>query len=411
MKVLAFLSAVASLFPFAIARAGESGPSPGGSLFCQSVGDPQPKYFSDVFVMKAGMEGVDNAFTQELIAKYGFKGSSSCSLAYAQTPLAKVKEDVQRQIAQLRAGGTKVVETNWTYVPEAVKLPRFCFAYVTVGGVTTAHVTDILEVPGSTTTQDLQKTWSAHISQQHANAYPQCLLLPPGEMEQKNYASQLDQWKAKNYKIERAAWSYANSPASAAGSTSSAAPGAATNAALSAAVASTAGNGERSYFCYGNSADRKTQYMTPLATVPASVPGADASQYVGSVVTPAWTAYVHGKLGQGAAAYAACGGGGQTARVQEFRDQMLRTGTAGAALAQIDWRYAGAPPPAAAAPSAAAAATGSSAGSAPAAAAPNSGASPATQAVSDTEKAKELASQAQQKAEEARKKLRKLFGQ
>ncbi|HET7134201.1 MAG TPA: hypothetical protein VFJ95_18215, partial [Gammaproteobacteria bacterium] len=328
-------------------------------MYCQSTGNAQPKYFSGVFVMTSGMEGVDNAFTQELIAKYGFKGTSSCSVAYAQTPIAKVKEDVERQIAQLKAGGTNVVATSWVYVPAAVKLPRFCFAYVTVTGVTTAYTTDILQVPGSTTTDDLKKSWSAYFSKQHANASPQCLLLPPGEMEQKNYASQLDQWKAKNYKIERVAWSYAGATAA----TSAASP--APNPALSGAAAATAGNGERSYFCYGNSADRKKQYITPLTPVPASVPEASAPEYVASTVRLAWTAYVHGELGQGAAAYAACGGGAQTAQVEASRIQMLRTGSGSAVMTEVAWRYTGTASSGSAAP-ATPAATPSAAPAAPA---------------------------------------------
>ena len=200
-------------------------------------------------------------------------------------------------------------------------------------------------------------------------------MLPPGEMEQKNYASQLDQWKAKNYKIERAAFSYASSTPGAPAAAAASPAGAAANAALNGAVASTAGNAERSYFCYGNSADRKTAYITPLTPLPAST---DPIQYVGSVVLSAWTAYVHGELGQGKAAYAGCGGGGQTAEVQASREQMLRTGTGAATLTQVEWRYTGT-------------------------------ASSASGAAADT--AKELADQAKEKAAEARKKLRRVFGQ
>jgi hypothetical protein len=149
----------------------------------------------------------------------------------------------------------------------------------------------------------------------------------------------------------RVAWNFAGSAAGTAGGSAaapnaaaSAAPSAsASSAALRAAAASTAGNAERSYFCYGYSADRKTQYLTPVAPLPASVAGTDATDYIGSVVQSAWTAYVHGELKQGPAAYAACAGGDQTARVQGSREQMVRTGPSGSAVTkEIDWRYTGA---------------------------------------------------------------------
>jgi len=414
MRLFVSFLAVAYLCSSGVVRAGETPLSPGGSIYCQSTGSAQPKYFSGVFVMTGAMEGVDNAFTQELFSKYGFKGTSSCSVAYAQTPIAKVKEDLERQTAQLKASGTNVVQTNWVYVPETTNLPRFCFAYVSVAGVTTAHVTDVLEVPGSVSTQDLQKAWKSYASKQYANSSPQCMLLTGGEVTQKNYTSWLEQAKAKNFKIERVAWSYGN-----------AAPGAAASAAgspaLNAAVASTAGNAERSYFCYGNSVDQKIHYITPLAPLPASA--SDPAQFVGNVLMPAWAAYFHGQLGQAKAAYSACGGGGPTARVQAEREQMLRTGTpTGAPFTQVDWRYAGGPASSTpvAAPAAGTAATPSpSAPSAPSGSGASSdgsgavsaGASAAAAAAETAaDSAKGLADEAKEKTEEARKKLRNVFG-
>ena len=81
MRVLVSFLVVGCALPSGVTQAGETPLSPGGSMYCQSTGSTQPQYFSGVFVMTSGMEGVDNAFTQELIAKYGFKGSSSCSVA------------------------------------------------------------------------------------------------------------------------------------------------------------------------------------------------------------------------------------------------------------------------------------------------------------------------------------------
>ncbi len=99
MKVLgsflAFVLCGAITLPFGYAHAGDSAYVVGGPMYCKSVGDG-PLYFSGIFVMKTGTEGIDNAFTQELIEKYGFKGSTSCAWANAQTPVENVRQDIQQ---------------------------------------------------------------------------------------------------------------------------------------------------------------------------------------------------------------------------------------------------------------------------------------------------------------------------
>src|SRR5215470_420245 len=89
-----------------------------GYWHCQSyMGNSNTIYFSAVFEGTAD-QPVAPAFDQMLGAKYGFKGGSSCGIAWKTgTTFEKMQADAKSASAQLGAAGKKAIETGWAYSP------------------------------------------------------------------------------------------------------------------------------------------------------------------------------------------------------------------------------------------------------------------------------------------------------
>ena len=92
-----------------------------GRWYCQTPGDTQTIYYSDVFDVKATKPAVEKAFRESLDSKYGYKDSVSCvpsDKSANKLPTMEVSKEFQKQkIALWRSKGKTVIETGWTYVP------------------------------------------------------------------------------------------------------------------------------------------------------------------------------------------------------------------------------------------------------------------------------------------------------
>ena len=95
----------------ALAFGGEAAVS--GYLSCQSAASQDTIYYSSTWEGASSNE--DRVFMQYLKTKYGYTGSTSCSVEYkATTTIAHMQQSHNAMVAQWRSQGKKIVETGWT---------------------------------------------------------------------------------------------------------------------------------------------------------------------------------------------------------------------------------------------------------------------------------------------------------
>jgi len=104
------------------AGAGEFGAKQKGLWRCQNnqASPTATLYASELFEANAARDEVSAAFKKLLADKYQVTSSVSCGMAFDGPGVAeKLNADNLRWFKQLRASGTKVVETGWKFVADA----------------------------------------------------------------------------------------------------------------------------------------------------------------------------------------------------------------------------------------------------------------------------------------------------
>lgn len=160
---------------------------------------------------------VSNAFSQELLARYGYRGRVTCSRAEQElSTLAKITEDFQDLAAQWRARGANVVNVPWTYEPSIAKLAHFCWALAQVqqDGRRSLYqyITEIFQLPGSTQAA-ATLAFAEHVKTLRPGAYfpvpGGCSLLPADpEEQQRQVDGTLRMYQAQKPEVVRLEWKY-----------------------------------------------------------------------------------------------------------------------------------------------------------------------------------------------------------
>lgn len=104
------------------ADAGEFGAKQKGLWRCQNnqASPTATLYASELFEANAARDEVSAAFKKLLAEKYKVTSEVSCSMAFNSPGIAeKLEADNLRWFKQLRASGTKVVETRWKFAADA----------------------------------------------------------------------------------------------------------------------------------------------------------------------------------------------------------------------------------------------------------------------------------------------------
>lgn len=104
------------------AGAGEYQAKQQGLWRCQNnqASPTAPLYVSELFEANAARDEVSAAFKKLLAEKYSVTSAVSCSMAFKAPGIEeKLKADNLRWFKQLRASGTKVVETGWKFAAAA----------------------------------------------------------------------------------------------------------------------------------------------------------------------------------------------------------------------------------------------------------------------------------------------------
>lgn len=261
-----------ALVPVAAAAGESTGFEQPGYWKCQTIqtSPTAPLYVSDIFELKANPAEVQSAFQQTLAAKYGIKPQVSCSMAYKGPGiLEKLKGDDQRWFQQIRAGGGEVVETHWTFAPQAARFSYQCWggAEVAAGAERKHHFfyADPIELPGDMEGK-INESWIAHLADLHPGwffaASQGCQRLPADPAAHAGVvASIMDPWKARNAEIHKLDWTYAP-------------------------LVKNAADDVSSVFCQALRTDNKHWYVTPVFPM-ASVDEANAAMN-------AWRTYVKG---------------------------------------------------------------------------------------------------------------------
>ena len=113
---------VATLTIASQAGAGEFGAKQKGLWRCQNnqASPTATLYASELFEANAARDEVSAAFKKLLADKYKVTSGVSCGMAFDGPGVAeKLNADNVRWFKQLRASGTKVVETGWKFVADA----------------------------------------------------------------------------------------------------------------------------------------------------------------------------------------------------------------------------------------------------------------------------------------------------
>ena len=210
-----------------------------GHWWCSSMAPEGPVYITGLWNGKHILAEVLNAFAQELLATYAYKGRVNCARANVGSTPAQIQSGPSSQIAAWRSSGRKVIEMPWIYDPARANLPHLCTSIVQVqaSGNVFYH-NKVLRIPGETQAQ-LSTAWSAHVKERHPGAYflPMgCNLLPADPAQHQSHVDGFVQMYSSKGKIVALDWTFA--PAVPAGSTAGR-PYAAADAAKPAAPATT----------------------------------------------------------------------------------------------------------------------------------------------------------------------------
>ena len=146
-----------------------------------------PTIYATKFFEWAGLaQELQNAFQQHLLASYGYKERVGCRMASPGGPtLAELDADMQRQQAQFRAQGKKIVAVPWTIASPGVTLPYTCFGVAQVRRAGMADSTYLLRSRifriQAGNQGELSLSWIDHLKSLHPGWYfqsPGCNLLP-----------------------------------------------------------------------------------------------------------------------------------------------------------------------------------------------------------------------------------------
>jgi hypothetical protein len=292
---------------------------------CDTNVGPETIYATP-FMDWTGMgQELGNAFQQHLLKKYGYKGNISCSMATpAANTLDKLQADMQRQYAQFRAQGKKVVEESWTITSPGVTLAYACFGLGQVKRDSAFYLhSKVLRVPVGGMA-DLSTSWINHLKRIHPGWYfqsPGCNMLPADPAKHQSIIeSQLGMYPNVKAKVEQLDWQYQPN-----------------------AGAETDDEKKPAYYCERIGSKPRTVFITPVR---AADPAWTREEY-----DRAWALHVQSTLDK----EASTGGCEAGTRMQEnvamaTRKQMYEN--QGFTVTEVDWEYepAGArpaaPPPA-----------------------------------------------------------------
>jgi hypothetical protein len=217
MQTLTGLSVSLALLALAFghgAHAGESPVTSSGHWECRSVPPTGTVYFSAIFDITGGSQGIEGAYKQFLHDKYGYNGAASCSMAYAQTStVEKLQADQKSYVAQLGGQDVKAVETGWKFDSSSA------VSYICYGGVsfnengqrtTDFYLSPVTQVTGGTVDR-LLPAWKSYLNGLHAGALvnPSMCQVPPLDSAQRDAWQQSfeQQWKGMA-KIVHSDWKF-----------------------------------------------------------------------------------------------------------------------------------------------------------------------------------------------------------
>jgi hypothetical protein len=189
-----------------------------GHHHCYAFAQDQKTYYTTgVWDGTFFLHEVSNAFSQELLARYGYKDRVTCSRAeQALSTLAKVTTDFQNMAAQWRAAGAKVVDVPWTYNPSTAKLPHLCWALAQVqqDGKRSLYqyVNRTILLPGGTQAA-ATLAFAGHVKTLRPGAYfpvpGGCSLLPADpEGQQRQVDGTLTMYLTQKPEVIRLEWTY-----------------------------------------------------------------------------------------------------------------------------------------------------------------------------------------------------------
>lgn len=285
---------------------------------CDTRSDPQTIYATPFFDWTGLADEVQNAFQQMLLSRYGYKGRASCSMASpnGQT-VSALQADLQRQYAQLRAQGKKIVETGWTMASPGITLAYGCFGMARVRRAGVPDSAYLLTsrvfrlAPGDHGTE-LGNAWVEHLKDIHPGWYFQsagCILLPADPAShQAIYASQADMYANLKPKVTQLDWQFV--------------PGAA--AAMAAQDAAPA------YYCELVGSTPKTVFITPVR---AADPAWERMTY-----QYAWQQYVRANLDKDAYT-GGCEAGTMRQETVARNGRRENYASQGYTVRDVDWSY------------------------------------------------------------------------
>ena len=281
-------------------------------------------YATPFFDWTGTFDELQNGFQQHLLTKYGYKERVSCSMASPNgTTLAALQADIQRQYAQFRAQGKKVVEIPWTITAPGVTLAYGCFGVAQVRRAGMPDSTYLLTSkvfriqPGNV--RELYLAWVDELNRLHPGWYfqsPGCNLLPADPADHKGYydrhAAMYERFKPKVTQLD---WQYR--------------PGA--------AAATEAEDKKPAYYCERITGTSKTVYMTPVRPADSSWERWD--------IQNAWQTYVQSSLDKGALT-GGCEAGTMKQETVARNGRKEQWVNQGYTVREVDWTYAPAAAPA-----------------------------------------------------------------
>jgi len=294
---------------------------------CDTRGDSQTIYATPYFDWTGIVDIVQNAFAQQLLAKYGYKGRVSCSMAYANgQTAAKLEADMQHQYAQLGAQGKKIVETGWTMASPGITLAYGCFGLAKVrraGMPDSAYLltSRVFRLTPGDYGAELGNAWVDHLKEIHPGWYFQsagCILLPADPAQHQSvHDSQAAMYANLKPTVTRLDWQFV--------------PGA--------AAATAEADAAPAYYCEILGSKPKTVFITPVR---AADPAWERMDY-----QYAWQAYVRANLDKDAYT-GGCEAGTTKQETVARNGRRAQYVDQGYAVRDVDWSYVPAAKPAAA---------------------------------------------------------------
>ena len=291
-------------------------------------------YATPFFDWTGMFDELQNAFQQHMLSKYGYTERVNCSMASPNgNTLATLQADMQRQYAQFRAQGKKIVEIPWTIASPGITLAYQCFGVAQVRRAGMPDSTYLLHSKifriAVGTQAELSLSWVDELKRLHPGWYfpsPGCNLLPSDPAAHKDfYDRTAAMYASLKPRVTQLDWAYR--------------PGAA---------AETADEDKKpAYYCERITGTSKRVYMTPVRPADPSWERWD--------IQNAWQRYVQASLDKEALT-GGCEAGTmkqETVARNGRKEQWINQGYT---VREVDWTYApGASPAPSPAPAPAAA--------------------------------------------------------